>query len=111
MFPILGHPVMRPDAGFIELPVGLVFRDSVMPLLEHTAMRATNYATDEQRKKKKDDEEKKQWSTQRAKLQRGKRRQCSSKEEEEEEDDEGDGSMSPISWDDLATGDEDPPSL
>ena len=25
MFLILGHPMMRPDAGFIELSVGLVF--------------------------------------------------------------------------------------
>ena len=25
MFLILGHPMMRLDAGFIELPVGLVF--------------------------------------------------------------------------------------
>ena len=25
VFPILGHPVMWPDAGFIELPTGLVF--------------------------------------------------------------------------------------
>ena len=24
VLPILGHPVMRPDAGFIELPTGLV---------------------------------------------------------------------------------------
>ena len=97
--------------SFIKLPAGLVFRDSVMPLPKHVAVTAVNCAADEQRKKKKDDEEKKLWSKQRAKLQRGKRRQCSSKEEEEEEDDEGDGSMSPISWDDLATGDEDPPSL
>ena len=25
VFPIPGHPVMRPDMGFIELPAGLVF--------------------------------------------------------------------------------------
>ena len=25
VFLILGHPVMRPDVGFIELPMGLVF--------------------------------------------------------------------------------------
>ena len=25
MFPILGHPMIRPDVGFIELSVGLVF--------------------------------------------------------------------------------------
>ena len=72
VFPTLGHPVMRSNAGFIELLVGLVFRDSIAPLPEHTAMRATNRAVDEQRKKK-DDEEKKRQSRQRAKLQRGKR--------------------------------------
>jgi len=59
VFPILGHPMMWPDTGFIELPAGLVFRDSVAPLLEHAAMRAVNHATSEQRKKKKDDEERK----------------------------------------------------
>ena len=49
---------------------------------------------------------------QRAKLLRGKQCQGSSKkeEEEEEEEEEDDGSMSPIPWDDLATGDEDQPS-
>ena len=50
---------MRPDAGFIELPMGLVFWDFVAPLPEHAAMRAANRAMDEQRKKKKDDKEKK----------------------------------------------------
>ena len=59
MFLTLGHPVMRPDTGFIELPVGLVFRDSIVPLPEHAAVRAANHTTYEQRKKKKDDEEKK----------------------------------------------------
>ena len=59
MFPILRHPVIWPDAGFIELLTGLVFRDSVTPLPEHAAMRAANPAMDEQRKKKKDNEEKK----------------------------------------------------
>ena len=71
MFLILGHLVMRQDVGFTELSVRLVFQYSVMPLLEHVAVRAANHAVDEQRKKKKDDEEKKQWSKQRAKLQRG----------------------------------------
>ena len=71
MFLILGHPVMRLNAGFIELPAGLAFWGSIGPLLEHVAMRVVNHAADEQRKKKKDDEEKKQWSKQRAKLQRG----------------------------------------
>ena len=52
MFPILGHPMMRPDVGFIELPAWLVFQDSIAPLLEHEAMRAANRAVDEQRKKK-----------------------------------------------------------
>ena len=47
VFPISGHPMMRPDAGFIELPVGLVFQDSVALLLEHAAMRAVNRAMDE----------------------------------------------------------------
>ena len=73
MFPILGHPVMRTDAGFIELPVGLVFWDSIASLPEHAVMRATNGAMDEKRKKKNDDKEKKRRSKQRAKLQRGKR--------------------------------------
>ena len=83
-----GHPVMRPDMGFIELPAGLVFQDSITPLLEHAAVRVANHAMDEQRKKKKkkDNEEKKWRSKQRARLQRGKRRQGSSGEEEEEEE-------------------------
>ena len=104
MFPIAGHPVMRPNVGFIELLVGLVFQDSIMPLLEHVAVRAANHATDKQRKKK-DDGEKKRQSKQRAKLQRGKQRQGLS----EEEEDEDDSSMLPIPWDDLATRDKDPP--
>ena len=29
MFPILEHPAMRPDAGFVELPAGLGFRASI----------------------------------------------------------------------------------
>ena len=110
MFLIPRLPVMRPNMGFIELPVGSVFRDSVALLLEHATMRAANHVVDDQRKKKKDDEEKKRWSKQRAKLQRGKRRQGSLKEEEEEEEEEDDDSMSPIPWDDLAIGDGDPPS-
>ena len=61
MFPIPGHLVIRPDVGFIEQLVGLVFWDSIAPLPEHVAMRAANHAMDEQRKKKKDDKEKKQW--------------------------------------------------
>ncbi|XP_066373186.1 uncharacterized protein [Miscanthus floridulus] len=99
---------MRPDTGFVELPAGLGFWDSVTPLPEHAVVRAANYAMDEQRKKKKDDKRKKRRAKQQAKLQREKRRQGSSEEEEEEE--EGDGSRSPIPWDDLAAGDEDPPS-
>ena len=67
-FLILRHPVMQPDVGFIELPVGLVFRDSIAPPLEHAPMRAVNHAVDEQRNKKKDDKERKRWSKQRAKL-------------------------------------------
>ena len=103
VFLISRHPVMWSDTGFIELPVRLVFRDSIASLPKHAVVRAANHATDEQRKKKKkDNEERKRWSKQ-----RGKRRQGSSEEEEEEEDD---GSMSPISWVDLATGDEDPSS-
>ena len=47
VFSTPGHPVMRPDTGFIELSAGLVFRDSVVPLLEHTAVRAANRAVDE----------------------------------------------------------------
>ena len=112
MFPILGHPVMRPDTGFIKLPAGLVFRDSIASLPEHTAVRAVNHVVDKQMMKKKDDEEKKRRSKQRAKMQRGKRCQGSSgeEEEEEEEEEEDDGSGSPIPWDDLAARDEDPPS-
>ena len=59
MFPIPGHPMMRPDVGFIELSMGLVFRDSVALLPEHAVVRVANCAPDEQRKKKKDDKEKK----------------------------------------------------
>ena len=59
VFPIPGHPVMRSDVGFIELLAGLACQDSVMPLPEHTAVRAANHAVDERRKKKKDDKEKK----------------------------------------------------
>ena len=68
VFLIPGHPVMQPNTGFIELPTGLVFRDSIAPLPEHAAVRVANHAADEQRKKK-DDEEKKRRSKQRAKLQ------------------------------------------
>jgi len=68
MFPILGHPVMRLEPGFIELPTDLVFRASVAPLPEHVAMRVANHATDEQRKKEKDDKEKKWWAKEQAKL-------------------------------------------
>jgi len=42
VFPILGHPVMQPDTGFIELLMGLVFQDSITLLSEHAAMRAAN---------------------------------------------------------------------
>ena len=68
MFSILGYPMMRRDMGFIEVPVGLAFRDCITPLPEHAAVRAANHAVDEQRKKKKDNEDKKWWSKQRAKL-------------------------------------------
>ena len=47
VFSILGHPIMRLDEGFIELLVGLVFRDSVTSLSEHIAVRAANHAMDE----------------------------------------------------------------
>ena len=47
MFPIPGHPMMRPEPGFIELPVDLGFRASVASLPEHAAMRAATHATDE----------------------------------------------------------------
>ena len=103
VFPILGHPMMWPNVGFIELPVGLTFQDSITPLPEHTVVRAANHVVDEQRKKKKDDEEKKWSSKQRAKQQQGKQRHGSSEGEEEEDD----GFGSPIPWDDLATVDED----
>ena len=38
VFPILRHPVIWPDTGFIELPAGLVFQDSVASLPEHAAV-------------------------------------------------------------------------
>jgi len=75
MFPILRHPMMRPELGFIELPVDLGFRASITPLPEHATVRAANHAADERRKKDKGDKEKKQWVKEQAKLQRGKRRQ------------------------------------
>ncbi|XP_066323111.1 uncharacterized protein [Miscanthus floridulus] len=46
---------MQLDAGFVELPIGLGFRVSIAPLLEHAAVRAENHATNEKRKKEKDD--------------------------------------------------------
>lgn len=88
MFPILGHPTMWPDAGFVELPVGLGFRTSIAPLPEHAALRAMNRATDEKNKKVKDDKKVRQW----VKLDQGKWQQGSHDEEEEEEE----GSGSPI---------------
>jgi len=68
MFPILGYPVMRPEPGFIELPMDLGFQASVTPLPEHAAVRAANRATYEWRKKEKDDKEKKWRAKARAKL-------------------------------------------
>ena len=108
VFPISGHPVMRPDTGFIELTTGLVFRDSIALLPQHATVRVANHAVDERRKKKQEDEEKK-----RRLKQRGRQRQGSLEEEEEQEEEEedDDSSMSPILWYDLATEDEDPPSL
>ena len=47
MFPIQGHPMMRLDVGFSELPAELGFRASVVPLPEYTAVRAMNRAADE----------------------------------------------------------------
>ena len=54
VFPITGHPVMRPESGFIELPVDLGFRASMASQPEHVAVRAANHAADEQRKKDKE---------------------------------------------------------
>ena len=48
VFPILGHPMMRPEPGFVELPVDLGFRASIVLLPEHA-----------RRKKEKDNKEKK----------------------------------------------------
>ena len=70
MFPILGHPAMRPDAGFIELPVGFGFWAFIVPPLEHTVVRSTNHAIDEKRNKEKDDKKAKQQVKERAKLNR-----------------------------------------
>ena len=86
MFSTLGHPVMRPDVGFIELSAGLVFRDSIAPLPEHAAVRAANRTADENRKNEKDDKRAKRWVKERAKLNRGKRQQGSEEEEEEKEE-------------------------
>ena len=47
MFLIPRHPVIRPNVGFIELSAGLAFWYSIMPLLEHVAMRAANRAMNE----------------------------------------------------------------
>ena len=56
-FPILGHPMMWLELGFIKLPADLGFWASVALLLEHAAVRAVNHAIDEWRKKDKDDKE------------------------------------------------------
>lgn len=77
-----------------------------MPLPEHAALRAANRATDEKWKKKKDDKKAKWRVKERAKLDRGKRWQGS--EEKEEEEEEGDGSRSPIQWNELGSVDEEP---
>ena len=103
VFSIPRHLVMRPDAGFIELPVGLGFRASIAPLLEHAAVRAANHAADEKRKKK-DEEKAKRRVKERAKLDRGRRRQ--GLEDEEEEGEGGNGSGLPVQWDELGGGDE-----
>ena len=55
MFLILGHPAMRPDAGVIELLVGLGFQTSIASLPEQATMRAVNHIADEKKKKVKDD--------------------------------------------------------
>ena len=60
VFLILGHPMMWPNTGLIELPVGLGFWPSIAPLPEHATMRAVNRATDKKRRKKKDEEKVKQ---------------------------------------------------
>ena len=74
VFPIPGHPTMRPDMGFVELPTGLGFRASIAPLPEHAAMRAVNCAADDKRKKEKDDKKARRRVKQRARLNQGKRR-------------------------------------
>ena len=61
VFPILGHPAMRPDTGIVELPAGLGFRASVAPLPEHAAVRAANRIVDEKRKKK-DNKKARRWA-------------------------------------------------
>ena len=73
MFPISGHPVMRSDASFIEILAGLVFRDSITPLLEHAAMRVVNHATDEKKKKVKHNKKARWQAKEWAKLDQGKR--------------------------------------
>ena len=95
MFPVLGHPMMQPDVGFIELPARLSFLASVVLLPEHAAMRTVNRPIDKKRKKKKDEEKAKRWAKERAKLDRGRWWQ-GSEEEEEEEREGGDGSRSPV---------------
>ena len=74
VFPIPGHPTMRLDTGFIELPMGMGFQASIVPLPEHAAVRAVNCTMDEKRKKEKDDKKARRWTKQRVMLNRGKRR-------------------------------------
>ena len=74
VFLIPRHPVIWSDAGIIELPAGLVFWNSVVPLPEHATMRAANHATDEKRKKEKDNKKARWRMKQRARLNQGKRR-------------------------------------
>ena len=90
VFLILRHPMMWPNAGFVELPARLGFWASVALLPEHAVMRLANHAIDEKKKKAKDDKKARWWAKERAKLDRGKRWQGLDNEEEEEE--EGDGS-------------------
>jgi len=55
---------MRPNAGFVELPVGLGFWASIVPLPEHTAVWAMNRTADEKRKKEKDNKKAWRWAKQ-----------------------------------------------
>jgi hypothetical protein len=131
-FLIPEHPVMRPNAGFIDLvspfsvflgdpsssfdpeghnsDLGLFVRTSRAPLPEDVAIRKANRVVAERQKKRKDNKKKKAQRKQ-VRLDQKKRRQGSEekedeKEEEEEEEEGAYSSSSPTPWVDLADKEE-----